>query len=80
MTSFYKNLGIKCSDLLELAKCCNIKGAGSNIEKAVGVVSNYDHCAELVGVSGYWSQQIKEETGYRMENISDILYYIGLGK
>lgn len=80
MTLCNKNSDIGRGDLLELAKRYNIKGAGSIIERAVGVVSNYDHYAELAGVSGYWRRQIKEETGYRIENMSDISHHRGLGR
>ena len=58
----------------------NVKGAGSIIEKAVGVVSNYEYYAELAGVGRYWCRQIKEETGYRIENMSDISHPKGLGR
>ena len=52
----------------------------SIIERAVGVVSNYDHYAGLAGVSGYWRHQIKEETSYRIENMSDLSHHRGLGR
>lgn len=80
MTLCNKNSDIGRGDLLELAKRYNIKGAGSIIERAVGVVSNYDHYAELAGVSGYWRHQIKEETSYRIENMSDLSHHRGLGR
>lgn len=80
MTLCNKNSDIGHGDLLELAKRYNIKGAGSIIERAVGVVSNYDHYAELAGVSGYWRHQIKEETSYRIENMSDLSHHRGLGR
>lgn len=80
MTICNKNSDIGRGDLLELAQRYNVKGAGSIIEKAVGVVSNYDHYAELAGVGGYWCRQIKEETGYRIENMSDISHHRGLGR
>lgn len=80
MTICNKNSDIECGDLLELAQRYNVKGAGSIIEKAVGVVSNYEYYAELAGVGRYWCRQIKEETGYRIENMSDISHHRGLGR
>lgn len=80
MTICNKNSDIERGDLLELAQRYNVKGAGSIIEKAVGVVSNYEYYAELAGVGRYWCRQIKEETGYRIENMSDISHPKGLGR
>ena len=54
-----------------LAKRYNIKGADALIEKAVGVVSRYEDYARQAGVDGYWLQKIKEETGCRIENMSE---------
>ena len=75
-----KNCDINRDDLLELAKHYNIKGGDALIEKAVGVVSRYEHYAQQAGVSGYWLQKIKEETGYRIENLSETIRHKGLGK
>lgn len=69
MTIGNKNLDIKRSDLLELAKHYNIKGANALIEKAVGVVSHYEYYAEQAKVSEYWCNRIKEEMEYRIENM-----------
>jgi len=80
MTVCNKNSDIGRGDLLELAGCYNIKGAASIIEKAVSVVSGYDHYAEQAGVGGYWRQQIKEETDYRIENMSDTSRHRGFGR
>ena len=65
-----KNCDIGRGDLLELAKHYNIKGADALIEKAVSVVSRYEDYARQAGIDGYWLQKIKEETGYRIENLS----------
>ena len=80
MTLCNKNCDIERGDLLELAKQYNIKGADALIEKAVDVVSRYEHYAQQAGVSGYWLQKIKEETAYRIENISETIRHRGLGK
>ena len=69
MTIGNKNSDIKRSDLLELAKHYNIKGANALIEKAVGVVSHYEYYAEHAKVSEYWCNRIKEEMEYRIENM-----------
>ena len=36
------------------------------IEKAVSVISDYEHYAGQAGVGDYWCSRIKEETGYRI--------------
>ena len=69
MTIGNKNSGIERSDLLELARHYNIKGADSLIEKAISVVSGYERYAQQAGVDGYWTRKIKEETGYRIEKM-----------
>ena len=69
MTIGNKNSDIKRSDLLELAKHYNIKGANALIEKVVGVVSHYEYYAEQAKVSEYWCNRIKEEMEYRIENM-----------
>ena len=71
MTVCNKNCDIGRSDLLELAKRYNIKGADALIEKAVAVVSRYEDYAHQAGVDGYWLHKIKEETGYRIGNMSE---------
>ena len=71
MTVCNRNSDISRGDLLELAKRYNIKGADALIEKAVGVVSRYEDYARQAGVDGYWLQKIKEETGCRIENMSE---------
>lgn len=80
MTINNKNCDIERGDLLELAKRYNIKGANALIEKAVGVVSDYERYAQQAGVNGYWQQKIKEETGYRVEIMSDTARHRGLGR
>lgn len=70
MTINNKNAAIERGDLLEVAKKYNIKGADSLIEKAIGVVSDYQRYAQMAGVDGYWSHQIKEEVNYRIEALS----------
>lgn len=80
MTIGNKNSDIGRGDLLELAGRYNIKGADAIIEKAIGVVSDYDRYAERAGVSGYWCSRIKEETGYRIENMSDVARHRGIGR
>jgi len=67
MTINNKNSAFERGDLLEVAKKYNIKGADSLIEKAIGVVSDYQRYADVAGVDGYWSHQIKEEVNYRIE-------------
>ncbi|GAB0483123.1 type II toxin-antitoxin system HipA family toxin [Alistipes indistinctus] len=80
MTIGNKNSDIGRGDLLELAKRYNVKGADTLIEKAIGVVSDYERYAQQAGVSGYWTQRIKEETGYRIENMSETVRQKGLGR
>ena len=71
MTVCNRNCDIGRSDLLELAERYNIKGADALIKKAVGVVSRYEGYARQAGIDGYWLQKIKEETGYRIENMCE---------
>ena len=69
MTINNKNADIERSDLLELAKRYNIKGADAIIEKVISVLGNYEQYAETAGVSPYWTHKIKEEIGYRIESL-----------
>ena len=73
MTINNKNSDIERSDFLELAKRYNIKGTDAIIEKVISVVVNYEHYAEAAGVSPYWVHKIKEEIGYRIDNMTDNL-------
>ena len=66
MTVGNKNADIGRDDLLELAKCYNVRGANAIIEKVVSVISDYEHYAWQAGVGDYWCSRIKEETGYRI--------------
>lgn len=72
MTINNKNSAIERGDLLEVAKKYNIKGADSLIEKAIGVVSDYQRYAQIAGVDGYWSHQIQEEINDRIEMLSEM--------
>ena len=72
MTINNKNSAFERGDLLEVAKKYNIKGADSLIEKAIGVVSDYQRYAHIAGVDGYWSHQIKEEINDRIEMLSEM--------
>lgn len=72
MTINNKNSAFERGDLLEVAKKYNIKGADSLIEKAIGVVSDYQRYAHMAGVDGYWSHQIKEEINDRIEMLSEM--------
>lgn len=72
MTINNKNSAIERVDLLEVAKKYNIKGADSLIEKAIGVVSDYQRYAQIAGVDGYWSHQIQEEINERIEMLSEM--------
>lgn len=80
MTIGNKNSDIGRGDLLELAKRYNVKGADALIEKAIGVVSDYERYAQQAGVNDYWTQKIKEETDYRIENMFDTVRHKGLGR
>lgn len=80
MTINNKNSDIERSDLLELAKRYNIKGADAIIEKVISVLGNYEQYAEAAGVSPYWTHKIKEEIGYRIDNMTDISRQRGLGR
>lgn len=51
MTINNKNFAIERSDPLKLAKRYNIKGTDSIIEKAICIVSNYEHYAGQIGES-----------------------------
>lgn len=66
MTINNKNVDIERSDLLELAKHYNIKGADALIDKCLEVVSKFEHYADKAGINGQWTQQIKEEISYRV--------------
>ena len=72
MTICNKNFNIGRKDLLELAERYNIKCANAIIDKAASIVSDYEHYAKQAGVDDYWINQIKEEIGYRIENIRQI--------
>lgn len=80
MTINNKNSDIERSDLLELAKRYNIKGADAIIEKVISVLGNYEQYAETAGVSPYWTHKIKEEIGSRIDNMTDISHHRGLGR
>ena len=80
MTINNKNSDIERSDLLELAKWYNIKGADAIIEKVISVLGNYEQYAKTAGVSPYWTHKIKEEIGYRIGNMTEISYHRGLGR
>ena len=70
-----KNADIERADLLQIAKRYNIKGAESIINKAVDVVSNYAHYAQLANINEHWTNKIAEEIGYRigvLNNVSSI--------
>ena len=69
MTINNKNADIQRTDLLELAKRYNVKGADSIIGKAIAVVSNYEHYAAQAGVSPHWTQTIKEEIAFRVQGL-----------
>lgn len=69
MTINNKNADIQRTDLLELAKSYNVKGADSIIGKAIAVVSNYEHYAAQAGVSPHWTQTIKEEIAFRVQGL-----------
>ena len=69
MTINNKNADIQRSDLLELAKRYNIKGAETMIEKAIAALNNYEHYADQAGVSQYWAQTIKEEITFRIQGL-----------
>lgn len=72
MTINNKNSDINRSDLLELGKQYNIKGADSIIEKVTNVVANYERYAEKAGISQVWTKKIKEEINYRIDCITKI--------
>lgn len=72
MTINNKNSNIERSDLLELAKRYNIKGADAIIERSISIVGNYERYAEIAGVSPLWIHKIKEEIGCRIDNIMGI--------
>ena len=75
-----KNSNISLYALLELAKRYNIKGADAIIEKVISVLGNYKQYAKTAGVSPYWTHKIKEEIGYRIDNMTHISYHRGLGR
>lgn len=66
MTINNKNVDIERSDLLELAKHYNIKGADTLIDKCLEAVKKFEHYADKAGIDGQWTQQIKEEISYRV--------------
>ena len=64
-----KYADIERADLLQIAKRYNIKGAESIVNKAVDVVSNYAHYAQLANVDEHWTNKISEEINCRIEGI-----------
>ena len=64
-----KYVDIERADLLQIAKRYNIKGAESIVNKAVDVVSNYAHYAQLANVDEHWTNKISEEINCRIEGI-----------
>ena len=66
MTINNKNVDIERSDLLELAKHYNIKGADALIDKCLEAVKKFEHYADKAGIDGQWTQQINEEISYRV--------------
>ena len=50
------------------------------LQASIHSVSDYERYAQQAGVNGYWTQKIKEETGYRIENMSDTIRQKGLGR
>lgn len=66
MTINNKNVDIERSDLLELAKHYNIKGADALIDKCLEAVSKFEYYADKADIDGQWTQQIKEEISYRV--------------
>ena len=64
-----KYADIERADLLQIAKRYNIKGAESIINKAVDVVSNYAHYAQLANIDEHWTNKISEEINCRIEGI-----------
>ena len=70
MTINNKNVDIERSDLLELAKHYNIKGADALIDKCLEAVKKFEHYADKAGIDGQWTQQIKEEISYRVTTLN----------
>lgn len=64
-----KNQNIERRDLLELAKQFNIKGADAIIDRAINIVGNFRHYAQLAGIDDYWGGKIKEEIDYRIQQL-----------
>lgn len=64
-----KNADIERADLLQIAKRYNIKGAESIVNKAVDVVSNYAHYAQLANIDEHWTNKISEEINCRIEGL-----------
>lgn len=64
-----KYADIERADLLQIAKRYNIKGAESIVNKAVDVVSNYAHYAQLANIDEHWTNKISEEINCRIEGI-----------
>lgn len=61
-----KNADIERADILQIAKHYNIKGAESIINKAVDIVSNYAHYAQLANIDEHWTNKIADEINYRI--------------
>ena len=60
-----KHSEIEYSDILNIAKKYNIKGACQIIENVINIVGNYERYAEAAGVNPYWTCKIKEEIAHR---------------
>lgn len=67
MTVNGKNDGIGRSDLLEVAKRYDIKGADALITKALEIVRNYSQYAEKAEVNRDWISKIQEEITDRID-------------
>ena len=53
-----------------VARRANIKGAESIINKAIDVVSNYAHYAQLANIDEQWTNKILDEIKYRIEQVN----------
>ena len=53
-----------------VARRSNIKGAESIINKAIDVVSNYAHYAQLANIDEHWTNKILDEIKYRIEQVN----------
>lgn len=60
-----RNRDVSRADLLEVAKCYNVKGADGLIDSACAIVADFEHYAHEAGIDDAWIKKIAAEIGRR---------------